>query len=295
MGTVAAARRSAVTLRPAPRIGLVLREQLALAGLQLRGLGLLAAAAMAVITTMIAWWHLSRGSGANFVLPDMSLAGLLGGTLAPLALWRGEGPSRRGYFLAQPIGRLAHTLARLLAGWTWLMGAVALFLAWALALALATGSDVSIGLLRTRVLQPELAATGALLDLGMASNAWLWLVPFTSATVLYLLVSLAMLATDQPWRWFGGLAFATLVVSALLDSSGHGVPLLVHDTLLGRYGVEAVLMGLSDQRVDPSLVPATAEGQIDLPDLRAWATSTAMLALTALAALVLVARRQEER
>lgn len=295
MGTVAAERAPARAARALPAPGAVLREQFAVARLLLHELLVLVAAAMAGSTVLLSYSHVTRGTGADFVLPDMALAPVLAGLLAPLALWRSEGPARRAYFWAVPVDRLRHTLARLFAGWAWLMGATALYLAWGLALALATGSDVSVGVLRTRVLQPELLGGPRLVDLAMASHAWLWLVPFTSTTLAYLAISIPVLATDHPWRWFGGLAFAIVVAIVFLDAVGMGVPMILHDSAFGRFGIEAVLMGVSNQPVDPALVPPTAEGRLDLPDVEAWLLATAGWTLAAVAGVWLAARRLAER
>ena len=86
--------------------------------------------------------------------------------------------------------RRRHALAKVAAGWVWLMAGVALFVVWLFAVTGATGG---------RALPPEtlpvftsLPGAGAL-DPATLRNTpwvpgpWIWLVPFTAATAFYLL------------------------------------------------------------------------------------------------------------
>ena len=281
--------------RRMPAAGAVLREQLATAWMLLRAEILLLALVMAGGTVLLLVGHLRTGRAGDFYLPDMAPVALLAGLLTPAALWRREPPARREYFRAMPVDRMRHTLARVFAGWGWLLLLVAAYLAWAVSLSLAFGGDVSLGPLRTRALQPELVTGTGMVDFGMAGNAWLWLVPFTAATAGYLLVSTVVLVADHPWRSFAVLVLAILLVSLLAQGVGMGVPHVVHETVLGRYGIDALAIGLSNQRVDPSLVPPTAEGWLSLPDRRAWAVTTAAYVTIGLAGVLLAARKHQER
>lgn len=293
MDAVAAVAPTTVPLLPAPRA--MLREQLAAAGILLRGELLLLALLTGAVTVLMLAGLVRTGRAADFYLPDMAAPALIVGLLTPLALWRNESPSRRDYFWAMPVGRPAHTLARLLAGWAWLLLVVAGYLAWGTGLAFLLGGDVSLGPVRTRVLQPMLAGGDRLLDLGMAGHAWLWLVPFSAATVGYLAASIVALVAEHPWRWFGFGTLAFLLVALVAEGAGFGMPGIVTDAVLGRYGLDALATGLSAQRVNPALVPPTAEGWLSLPDLRAWALTTSATIAACAAGTLAAARRFLER
>lgn len=295
MDAVAAVVPPPATMPSVPATRAVMREQVAAAGILLRGELLLLAGLMGAVTVLMFAGVARTGRGTDFYLPDMAAPAMIVGLLTPLALWRSEGPSRRDYFRAMPVGRPVHTLARLLAGWGWLLLVVAGYLAWGTGLALLLGGDVSLGPVRTRVLQPTLAGSDRLLDFGMAGHAWLWLVPFSAATVGYLAASIVALVTDHPWRWFGLAILAFLLVALVAEGAGLGMPGIVTDVALGRYGLDALVTGLSAQRVNPALVPPTAEGWLSLPDRRAWALTTSVAIAACAAGTLAAARRFLER
>ncbi len=95
-----------------------------------------------------------------------------------VAVWSGEGPSRRDYHGSLPVPRPAHDLARLAAGVVWLLAGTAMML-----LALAVG----------------LLASGR--ASALAVPTWQgWLDFFLGPLILYLLVSLASLTNERPGR-----------------------------------------------------------------------------------------------
>lgn len=77
-----------------------------------------------------------------------------------------------------------------------------------------------------------------------SSAAWEWVVPFTAATVAYLYGSTAVLGSERPWRWIGGILIGfllgLLVFDALGEREAKRILWLVVD---GYYGLEAALFG----------------------------------------------------
>lgn len=218
-----------VALHPVPRWGDVAVEQVRTVGLALRRemiillviLGVFGALTAASIARVLAAssGSVSVGDGVQLTVPMMLI-----GLVTPFAVWRDERPSRRDYHHAMPVARAGHTLTKLLAGWCWLVLAVALCLLFVAGLEL-----VSVRL------------TGG--SSGVAP-AWSWMVPVTSASVAYLLSSAAVVGSDHPWRWVGG----AVVLPALLTAISMTAQVRQLDTMLdtithGHYGMEAAIFG----------------------------------------------------
>jgi len=116
----------------------------------------------------------------------------------PFGVWRSEDPARRSYHWAMPVARTPHTLMKTASGWLWLMVAVAVYLLYIVALSLVVS-----------------AITGDPRG-GRSVTAWQWVIPFTSATVAYLLGSAAVIASDHPWRWIMGVIVTYVVILLVL-------------------------------------------------------------------------------
>lgn len=202
----------------------------------------------------------------GFTMTEMIWPVVFAALLAPLAVWKGDEPHRRAYFWALPVDRGRHTLAKVFAGWGWMMGLVAVYLLWAVATAFLTGGHVSSG-----------AEPPRGVDLALGGRGWMWLVPFAAATAAYLAGSIVALATDHPWRWFAGAFFGTGIVISLKIPGGERVGEAV---LTGRYGME-------------TLVTGTPINQ--LPDAAAWGMAALLWIALTLAGVLAAALRHQER
>ncbi|MBB4634558.1 hypothetical protein [Longimicrobium terrae] len=257
---------------PRPRWTGVAREQLLTVLGALRWQTILGAAALAALTLM---WVVSRISSpsrpetvqfAELMIPLAMIA-----LFTPAEVWRGEQPSRRGYFWAMPVDRTRHTLLRVLGGWAWLMAAVAVFLLWIAAASWATGGSFSLG---DVPLSPSGTAqqTAAEYAIHAPVPAWRWLVPFAATTTLYLLGSIIPLASNYPWRWYGGIALASLLVAALgADWSERALHLLVP----GPFGLETLLTGGGQAFVEGS-VPGQVRAVPYAATPGGWLSATAL-------------------
>ena len=273
------------SLHPAPRWAAVAREQLRAAVLALRveGIGFLALLALGSVFAIRAAFRAAGKpypGGSIGYSPEEAVVVAVLGLLAALGIWRNEGPSRRDYHWAMPVDQRAHTLTKVLAGWAWLMGAVAVFLAFIVGLA--------------AVLD---AITGDALQ--SAPFGWQWLVPFTAATVAYLLGSTAALASDHPWRWVVGVVAAYLLVKTLAD--GFGVPgaeQLLTRVTDGHYGLAAAAFGQIDHIVTATEhVPGGTVMRISAygPDARRWADATLLWGALGTGGVLLAALRRDDR
>ena len=294
---VATAGAAAPGVPPAPRWGAVAREQFRAVGGALRGEMWAAAAVLAAMTVPLLIHHArnpARGSDLQFT--EMALMVAMAGVLAPMAVWKGDGPARRSYLWALPVGRAPNTLVKVAAGWGWLMVFVAAFLLWAAVLARVTGGELSLGDTRfpLRELPDGVAATPAdFFRHRWPVPAWLWIVPFTAATAAYLLGSVAALLSEHPWRWIAGFIVGWLLLAVLGHAWGHAITEAVR---VGRYGLEVLVTG-SDCLT--TIVATPTGGQVRtgvfVPDPARWAQATALWIALGLAMTLAAARRHQER
>ena len=159
--------------------------------------------------------------------PPGTFVTMLIGLFLPFGIWRSEDPSRRTYHWTMPIARAPHTLLKMLAGWVWLMAAVAVYMGYhAVQFLLLAHTPGAVG------------AEAHLL-------AWQWAIPYVAATVVYLLSSLVVIASDHPWRWIGGIPIAYGIALGFLSAPGlAGVRRALIDVWLGSYGLYTVICGI---------------------------------------------------
>jgi hypothetical protein len=231
---------TSMPLHPTPPAGTVAREQLRAVGLALRAevllvLGLLLAfLVMSIIIAIRAANdpHVNVGFmyGPAASIPTSILALLL-----PFGVWRSEEPSRRDYHWSMPVDHTRHTLGKVLYGWMWLMLLVAAYVAFLLALwanaTLIAGEPIRLSV-----------------------SLWEWFVPFTAATVGYVLTSALVVGSDHPWRWIMGIALGFLFVFAFLNAADLDAMSRVETSVLsGYYGLNAAVFGQVERFGGPSV------------------------------------------
>ena len=124
-----------------PRPQAVLATQVRVVGCALRRPTLVASGLIALTTALVTLEFMRTGEPIDFDPTEQVLFGVLG-LLLPIGVWMGEERFGACFLWTLPVDRRWHALARVFAGWVWLMGAVALFFLWLLALALLTGGRV---------------------------------------------------------------------------------------------------------------------------------------------------------
>jgi hypothetical protein len=188
-----------VTLHPTPRARDVVREQVRVVGLGLLRQALVLAIVLGIVTVVIAT-DIARGNAATwFDSEEWSPIGLVA-FLLPFAVWRTDRPFGPAFFWTLPVDRRRLALARVFAGWVWLMTALAVFVSWQLALAALSG---------------------------VARAETVPFIAFPGATALYLLGSAVVLGLRHPLRWL----FGTAGVVFLLGTLNHAVDTLVSSSL----------------------------------------------------------------
>jgi hypothetical protein len=269
-----------------PRLRAILAEQTRFVGLSIRreaavGAALLLALFLAVLVIP------GRSAPVSF---SRELGGWFAalGFVAPLVVWRGLAGD--GQLWTLPVDHRRHAAVGVAVGWLWMMVASCVLLLWLVAFVLVTGGH--FGGEGTRLVLSSTAAAGAvdprqLTTVVWKTPPWLWLVPFTAATVAYLLGSALVLATRHPGRWFVG---AAIVVSLAL--------LLGGDALLGRLDVvETVFTGGPVSRKTSEVLLTT--GQMvrvwRLPAVDRWAAATSLALAIGIVALWMATLRLRER
>lgn len=293
-------------LHATPRPRDVLLEQVRALGHALR-VPALATAALAVVGTLLITSDiLRRGVVIDFHPEHQMLPSVLG-LLFPIGVWSGVKRFGADFLWTLPVDRRRHALTRVLAGWAWLMGVVAVFGLWQLALTLLSGGDV-LAEETIRVLpssspwgsEPTDPAT--LQSVRWPAQPVLWLVPFTAATGSYLLASALALGTRHPLRWVVGTVFALLLLGIVGDVTKakwlFGAPeRLVELVFNGPYGMDTLFTARTESlKVDVLLT--TGERVIvwrGLPHLGDWVVGTLLWTCAGLVALWAAASRHRER
>ena len=293
---------------PLPSRRAVLMEQVRVTGRALRTPALGVAALLGTLTLWVALRGLRADVDVSLNAWPTQLPGLFG-ALLPIAVWARDERFGPSFLWTLPVDRRRHALTKVLAGWTWLMAGVALFVLWVLGLSLATGSWV---LPQTLHLVPfEVAAAGpvdpaVLRDVRWAPGPQIWAVPFTAATACYLLSSAFALGTRHPLRWVLGavVAFVLATIASVEASKELGVgwidraPERLLDLLVGsRYGLDAVLTARLETLGTHAALTTGEHSMVwwAVPDLSDWRIATALWSGIGLLALWAAASRHRER
>jgi hypothetical protein len=300
---------TAPVLHSTPRLPHVLREQVRVVGLALRWPGAVAGALLLLATLIITNELLGEGKPIDFHPEQFLLPGLVA-ALLPIAVWRGEDRFGPGFLWTLPVDRPRHALARVTAGWLWLMAAVAFFVLLVLVLAVLSGEQL-LGQETLRLLPAAVSPAPGALDPsafdGLPTIRWtpqplLWLVPFTAATAAYLFASAIALGTRHPLRWIIGtaLGLALLVTAGDVAQVGWLDALpdrLLRPLFLGPYGLDTVLSARTEfLKVGTTLTTGeTVTVWRGLPDPGQWAAATLLWTCLGLAALLAAAARHRER
>lgn len=286
----------AEALHPQPARGAVAREALRSVGESVR-LEIGAALALLLgLMLIILTGDPGPSGGADYDVVEMTWPVLVLGLFAPLAVWKSEEPARRSYMWSMPVDRFRHTLMKVGSGWAWLMGLVAVYLLWAISIPLLTGGHIVINDEWEEYLVRSLPAGSLIRDMTLAGYAWLWLVPFAAATVGYLFGTAVALVANFPLRVYAAVAFLFFVTMGTAESAGGTLEdvsdLVFRSTVLGRFGLATHVTGILFRFDMP---PSPGAPVRDVPHLGAWLSATAVWAGVGLAAMLLAARRYQER
>lgn len=176
-----------LTLHPTPRWRDVVHEQVRIVGLSLRPVALVVAVVLGVGTVMVLGDMLRGGPGfdSRETFPTALISFLF-----PFAVWRGERRFGPDFLWTLPVDRRRLALAKVFAGWVWLMAALAVFVSWLLALALLARATPDHHVLR---------------------------IPFMATIAMYLFGSALVLGLRHPLRWLFGAAGVLFLMGTLSD------------------------------------------------------------------------------
>lgn len=174
-----------VTLHPAPRWRDVVLEQIRIVGLSLRLAALIIGVVLAIATFLIGVEIIGGGPGfdSREIFPTAVIS-----FLYPFAVWRSNKRFGPAFLWTLPVDRRRLALAKVFAGWVWLMAALAVFVAWLFALGLLAGAPPAMTVAR---------------------------VPVIAAIATYLLGSALLLGLRHPLRWLLGAAGVLFLTGGL--------------------------------------------------------------------------------
>lgn len=269
-------------LHTTPRLREALLAHIRVLGLALRTPAAAAVAGLVGLTTLLVIIG-APGQGETIDFrPERYILPALLALVVPIIVWRGQDRFGPGFLWTLPVERQRHALAMVFAGWVWLMGAVALFVFWLLALTLLTGGLVleeeTIRLLSFPAAAPgTVADPSAVRTVGMTPQPLFWLTPFTAATGVYLLASALTLAVRHPLRWIIGAVIGLQLFAIAGDAADVGWPSrLLRALYEGPYGLDALLRARTDSAA--SWVTLSTGELVHawraLPHLEEWAMAT---------------------
>jgi hypothetical protein len=223
------------------------------------------------------------------------------GFVAALGVWKRLAAD--GDLWTLPVDHRRTTIVGVAAGWFWLQAAACALLAGMVALISVTGGQFASSATRV-VLSSSAAVTGAidprhLTTIAWSSPHWLWAVPFTAATVAYLLGSAIVIATRHPWRWLAGFGLVALLLLLFGGDAGPGWSYGgLRIVAAHPYGLETVFAGGPVSRTTRLVTLTTGQTILvwrDLPALGRWVTATVLWSALGLAGLWLATIRLRER
>lgn len=274
----------------------LLTEQLRLTGFALTREAVLAGAALAFVCVFSIAMAV-RYDDRLYFTPELLLATLFAAPLLPFALWKGDKVFDRAFIWTLPVARQRAALAKVLAGAVWLMLAMLITFAALSLVALLSGGG--IGESRVRLLQ-----VGAdVVQARWGTPAWMWLMSFVGALILYFLGSALLLGLRHPLRWLAGtgVVIGTLIATIInLSPEGAIAQGLEHARIwliTGPIGIDWVLSGGEDSLSDwrPGRNDRYIQVWRAMPAIGGWAFAAGTWLLVSLAALALALRRHWER
>ena len=220
------------TVERTPAFRAVWREQLHVVGLSIQrevviaaallGLFCLAGVVLARFPQLLAL--MGEGSLADFRLdpaqPGFGLWGVFAALLFPLLVWKGERPYGDTPIWSLPVDHRRHALTKVAAGWVWLMAFLGGALLCVVLAVLAGGGALGVDEVRQLITDPAGfldGAAGSTRDVAWTTRWWEWVLPFTSATAVYMLASALLLATAHPFRWVVVLYVLGIVPFGVLE------------------------------------------------------------------------------
>lgn len=190
------------TLHPRPRWRDVVLEQVRIVRVCLRREALVVGVVVGIVTLVIAV-NIVRGTAASWFDSNEWWEVALAGFLLPFAVWRSDKRFAPAFLWTLPVDRRRLALAKVFAGWVWLMTAAVLYFLWQLTLATLSG------------------VPGAEALSGVA---------FIGVTVTYLFGSALVLGLRHPLHWLLGMVallfFLGLLNNGLDLGSWRSVPML---------------------------------------------------------------------
>lgn len=296
------------TLHPMPRLRDVLLEQLRATGLALRTQIIALIALLSLATVLVVIFDLRQGDVIDFHPERWMLPGVAG-LLLPIAIWKAEQRFGPGFLWTLPVDRRSHALAKVFAGWIWLMAAVAVFFLWLLGLTLLSGGAIlgeeAIWLLPATEMfspaPPGAIELEALRTFRLLPNPLYWLIPFTGATGTYLLASALALGSRHILRWIVAIVLGVMFIAVIGDLTEAEWLIFLPSSLLraflsGPFGLDTLLTARTEFLKTEALLTSGERIVVwrGLPDFAQWVNATLLWTGLGLAALWAAASRHRE-
>jgi hypothetical protein len=216
--------------------------------------------------------------------------------VAPLGVWKGERLFGESELWTAPVDHARHARLKIISGWMWLMGMVALGLLAIVSAVVLGGGSVGVDETRLLVSDPVLARSGGgqITPVPWSTPSWQWMLPFTASTATYLAASAFLIGIRRPVLWGVGCWLAFLAFGLL--SANAGIAWLNATTETVVYLFDLLVSGGSESAQTVVLLDSGQRvlGWSRLPSMESWAAATAMwLGLAGIAVWAASGRHRE--
>lgn len=270
-------------------------EQIRATGLAMRRELILGGIALALVCLFSIVMGLRYDEQLDFS-PDVLLPGLFVAMLLPFAVWKGDAVFGRAYLWTLPVRRQHAAAAKILAGACWMLLAMLVAAIMLSLVARVTGGTIGVSGVR---LVGETVATAQ--RVAWSTPFWMWILPFSSALILYLFSSALLLGVRHPVWWAAGSVVGFMVLTATIATIGpdgafeRAIEPIRAAVWSGRAGLDYALNGGGSAHTVDRPGPGYDILWSALPDMSRWALATIVWLGLALLAMALAIRRHWER
>ncbi len=233
--------------------------------------------------------------------PERTMFPSLIGLLLPLHFWRGGKQFGANLLWTLPINRIAHALAKVLAGWIWLTVILCLYFVWLALLTFVTGGEfIAQEIIYLPFDFPGIqqdSPSAVVEQIAFTAPTIFWVTPFTASSTVYLAATAMLLGFKNPLRWSAGLILIIVFLNLVSGAAQiDWLQTLFANIFAGPIGLDTLLTA-GTEAVQYSTHLPNGDQVIawrKLPDPAKWLQATGIWIVIASAGFTLALSRHRE-